>query len=121
MGCTRSSFSVFIHFFGPCVPGKLPVLMRKTEIPESEDKIRVVGSTSLNPSHQGWGMGRSFGNTAGEGPWEGRSPGKGGRVGKREQRGPVVGGAQFPRLHWPSLSYLNQGKRVVGLNFGGEE
>lgn len=31
MDHTRTSLLVFIHFFGPCVPGELPVLMRRTE------------------------------------------------------------------------------------------
>lgn len=31
MGDTRTSLSGFVHSFGPCVPRKLPILMRKTE------------------------------------------------------------------------------------------
>lgn len=71
-------------------------------------------------------MGRSFGNTAREGPREGVEPSEGRAEWRREKGVGHVGlGHSFPgslpRLHWPMLSYLNQDKRVVDVGYGGEE
>ena len=76
MGHTRTSLVIFFFFFFWSLYTQKPTSFDQEdrEIPGSE--IRV-DSSSLNPSCWGWGMGRSFGSTVGEGPGEGAEPREG--------------------------------------------
>lgn len=99
------------------------------ETPGLEDKIRVVGPPAgIPPARTGTGeWAGALGRQLGKAHRRGLSPGKDGQGGeeRKEQRGHAsVRGTipiPFPRLHWTSLPYLNQGKRVAGLGFVGEE